>query len=74
MPASQGFDEGSGGNKGPLDRRGHLPRDVPERSQLVNVLGHAGEVEPVKGVLGVQHLQVIDQVPYLRQRFNLQVP
>ena len=60
VSAPQGFHKGSCRDQGPLDGGGHLARNVPKRSQLVDVLGHTGEVEPVKSVLGVEHLEVID--------------
>ena len=58
VSASQGFHKGSCRDQGPLDRGGHLARNVPKRSQVVDVLGHARQVETVEGVLGVQHLGV----------------
>ena len=57
VSAPQGFHKGPRRDQGPLDGGGHLARNVPKRSQLVDVLGHARQVETVEGVLGVQHLE-----------------
>ena len=57
VPAPEGPDEGAGRDHGPLDRRGHLEGHVPERLRVVHVIGQAGQVRWLEGVLGVHHLE-----------------
>jgi len=57
VPAPEGPDEGAGRDHGPLDRRGHLEGHVPERLRVVHVVGQAGQVRGLEGVLGVHHLE-----------------
>jgi hypothetical protein len=57
VSAPEGPDEGAGRDHGPLDRRGHLEGDVPERLRVVHVVGQAGQVRGLEGVLRVHDLE-----------------